>query len=65
VLSCAAAPKPSVSSTPLLKFQVRSVRRSVERGEQVSRGQLLCEIAIDDRAMAVEEAQGSVKQSGN
>ncbi|MBL6700010.1 MAG: efflux RND transporter periplasmic adaptor subunit, partial [Luminiphilus sp.] len=32
----------------------RVISRAVERGEQVSAGQLLCEIAIDDREMAVE-----------
>jgi len=36
------------------------VSRSVERGMQVSRGQLLCEIAIDDREVAVEEARAGL-----
>jgi len=39
------------------------VRRAVERGEQVSRGQLLCEIAVDDREMAVEEAQAGLDKA--
>lgn len=39
------------------------VSRAVERGDQVSRGQLLCEIAIDDREMAVEEAQAGLDKA--
>jgi len=50
-----------VDATAEISGQV--VRRSVERGEQVSRGQLLCEIAIDDRAMAVEEAQAALNKA--
>ena len=41
----------------------RVVSRAVERGEQVSAGQLLCEIAIDDREMAVEEAQAGLEKA--
>ena len=50
-----------VDATAEISGQV--LRRSVERGEQVSRGQLLCEIAIDDRAMAVEEAQAALNKA--
>ena len=50
-----------VDATAEISGQV--VRRSVERGEQVSRGQLLCEIAIDDRAMAVEEARAALNKA--
>ena len=50
-----------VEATAEISGQV--VSRAVERGEQVSRGQLLCEIAIDDRAMAVEEAQASLDKA--
>ncbi|MDB2689451.1 efflux RND transporter periplasmic adaptor subunit [Luminiphilus sp.] len=39
------------------------VSRSVERGMQVSRGQLLCEIAIDDREVAVEEARAGLDKA--
>lgn len=50
-----------VEATAEISGQV--VSRAVERGEQVSRGQLLCEIAVDDRAMAVEEAQASLDKA--
>ena len=39
------------------------VSRSVERGMQVARGQLLCEIAIDDREVAVEEARAGLDKA--
>ena len=39
------------------------VGRAVERGEQVREGQLLCEIAVDDREMAVEEAQAALDKA--
>jgi membrane fusion protein, multidrug efflux system len=39
------------------------VSRAVERGMQVSRGQLLCEIAIDDREVAVEEAHAGLDKA--
>lgn len=47
--------KRSVEVTSEIAGQV--VSRPVERGMQVSKGQLLCEIAVDDRAVAVEEAR--------
>ena len=50
-----------VEATAEISGQV--VSRAVERGEQVSRGQLLCEIAVDDRAMAVEEAQAGLDKA--
>ena len=49
--------KRNVEVTAEISGQV--VSRSVERGQQVRRGQLLCEIAIDDRSVAVEEAQAA------
>jgi multidrug efflux system membrane fusion protein len=39
------------------------VERSVERGTRVVRGEVLCEIAVDDREVAVEEAQASLDQA--
>lgn len=39
------------------------VSRSVERGTQVSRGQLLCEIAIDDREVAVADARAGLDKA--
>lgn len=53
--------KRNVDVTAEISGQV--VSRSVERGQQVSRGQLLCEIAVDDRAMAVEEAQAALNKA--
>ena len=53
--------KRNVEVTAEISGQV--VSRSVERGQQVRRGQLLCEIAIDDRTVAVEEAQAALEQA--
>ena len=53
--------KRNVEVTAEISGQI--VGRSVERGQQVRRGQLLCEIATDDRAMAVEEAQAALEQA--
>ena len=53
--------KRSVEVTAEVAGQV--VSRSVERGVQVSRGQLLCEIAIDDREVAVEEARAGLDKA--
>jgi multidrug efflux system membrane fusion protein len=53
--------KRNVEVTAEISGQI--VSRSVERGQQVRRGQLLCEIATDDRAMAVEEAQAALEQA--
>ena len=53
--------KRNVQVTAEISGQI--VNRSVERGQQVRRGQLLCEIATDDRAMAVEEAQAALEQA--
>ena len=39
------------------------VSRSVERGTRVVRGEVLCEIAVDDREVAVEEAQASLDKA--
>ena len=35
------------------------LRRPVERGASVTKGELLCEIAVDDRAAAVAEAKAT------
>lgn len=53
--------KRSVEVTAEIAGQV--VSRPVERGTQVSRGQLLCEIAVDDRKVAVEEARAGYEQA--
>ena len=53
--------KRNVDVTAEISGQV--VSRSVERGQQVRRGQLLCEIAVDDRRVAVEEAQAALEQA--
>ena len=53
--------KRNVEVTAEISGQI--VKRSVERGQQVEQGQLLCEIATDDRAMAVEEAQAALEQA--
>ena len=53
--------KRNVEVTAEISGQI--VKRSVERGQQVRQGQLLCEIATDDRAMAVEEAQAALEQA--
>lgn len=53
--------KRNVEVTAEISGQI--VGRSVERGQQVRRGQLLCEIATDDRAMAVDEAQAALEQA--
>ena len=53
--------KRNVEVTAEISGQI--VGRSVERGQQVRRGQLLCEIATDDSAMAVEEAQAALEQA--
>ena len=37
----------------------RIVARPVERGMNVSRGDLLCEVAVDDRKVALEEAEAA------
>ncbi|MEP1594004.1 MAG: efflux RND transporter periplasmic adaptor subunit, partial [Halieaceae bacterium] len=37
------------------------VARPVERGTQVSKGDLLCEVAIDDREVALQEAQAALQ----
>lgn len=39
------------------------VSRPVERGMQVTQGQLLCEIAVDDREVAVQEARAGFEQA--
>lgn len=39
------------------------VSRPVERGMQVTKGQLLCEIAVDDRKVAVQEARAGFEQA--
>mgnify|MGYP001593146064 CR=1 FL=1 len=39
------------------------VSRPVERGMQVTKGQLLCEIAVDDREVAVTEARAGLEQA--
>ena len=41
----------------------RVVSRAVERGTRVVRGEVLCEIAVDDREVAVEEAQASLDKA--
>ena len=53
--------KRNVDVTAEISGQI--VKRSAERGQQVRQGQLLCEIATDDRAMAVEEAQAALEQA--
>ncbi|MEM1112300.1 MAG: efflux RND transporter periplasmic adaptor subunit [Pseudomonadota bacterium] len=53
--------KRTVEVTAELSGQV--VARPVERGMQVEQGQLLCEIAVDDRQVAVEEARASLEQA--
>ena len=52
--------KRTVEVTAELAGQV--VSRPVERGSQVSKGQLLCEIAVDDRKVAVEEARAGLEK---
>ncbi len=37
------------------------VSRPVERGMQVTKGDLLCEIAVDDRAVALQEAKAALE----
>jgi multidrug efflux system membrane fusion protein len=39
------------------------VSRPVERGTHVTRGQLLCEVALDDRQVAVEEARAGFEKA--
>ena len=41
----------------------RIIDRPVERGDDVNRGDLLCQLALDDRGARVEEAQESVAQA--
>jgi membrane fusion protein, multidrug efflux system len=53
--------KRTVEVTAEIAGQV--VSRPVERGMQVSKGQLLCEIAVDDRKVAVEEARAGFEQA--
>ncbi|MDJ0879958.1 MAG: efflux RND transporter periplasmic adaptor subunit [Halieaceae bacterium] len=53
--------KRAVEVTAEIAGQV--VSRPVERGMQVSKGQLLCEIAVDDREVAVEEARAGFEQA--
>ena len=40
----------------------RVVARAVERGDWVAKGDLLCELAVDDRAANVQEARANLKQ---
>lgn len=53
--------KRTVEVTAELAGQV--VSRPVERGMQVTEGQLLCEIAVDDREVAVAEARAGYEQA--
>ncbi len=53
--------KRTVEVTAEIAGQV--VARPVERGMQVSKGQLLCEIAVDDRKVAVAEARAGFEQA--
>jgi multidrug efflux system membrane fusion protein len=53
--------KRAVEVTAEIAGQV--VARPVERGMQVKQGQLLCEIAVDDREVAVEEARAGFEQA--
>lgn len=53
--------KRAVEVTAEIAGQV--VSRPVERGMQVTRGQLLCEIAVDDREVAVQEARAGFEQA--
>ncbi len=53
--------KRAVEVTAEIAGQV--VSRPVERGMQVTKGQLLCEIAVDDREVAVEEARAGFEQA--
>ena len=53
--------KRAVEVTAEIAGQV--VSRPVERGMQVSKGQLLCEIAVDDREVAVAEARAGFEQA--
>lgn len=39
------------------------ISRPVERGMRVAKGDLLCEVAVDDRAAAVAEAQAAVEDA--
>lgn len=39
------------------------VSRPVERGERVQRGDLLCELAVDDREVSVAEAQAALEEA--
>lgn len=40
----------------------RVIRRAAERGDRVTKGDLLCELAVDDRAANVQEARANLKQ---
>lgn len=53
--------KRAVEVTAEIAGQV--VSRPVERGMQVSKGQLLCEIAVDDREVSVAEARAGFEQA--
>ncbi len=53
--------KRTVEVTAEIAGQV--VSRPVERGMQVEKGQLLCEIAVDDREVAVAEARAGYDQA--
>ena len=53
--------KRAVEVTAEIAGQV--VSRPVERGMQVEKGQLLCEIAVDDRKVAVAEARAGYEQA--
>lgn len=39
------------------------ISRPVERGTRVARGDLLCELAVDDREVAVDEAQAALENA--
>lgn len=41
----------------------RVIKRPVERGDRVLAGDLLCELALDDRAAIVKEAQANLSQA--
>jgi multidrug efflux system membrane fusion protein len=53
--------KRAVEVTAEIAGQVVSV--PVERGTQVAKGELLCEIAVDDREVAVQEARAGFEQA--
>lgn len=53
--------KRAVEVTAEIAGQV--VSRPVDRGMQVAEGQLLCEIAVDDREVAVDEARAGFEQA--